>query len=115
MGPAGGTGTIDVTALPSCGWNATVDQYSFVQITGQTGIGNGVVSYSVRPMGPNSTDPDLSATITVAGQAFVVKQTGCHFGIAPASASFDAAGGTAMVVVTGAAECLWTVWSDTSA
>ena len=68
---SGGAGSIQVTAAERCAWQATPNA-SWVTITsGNVGVGNGTVMYSVAA---NGGAGGRKATITVAGKAFSVKQ-----------------------------------------
>jgi hypothetical protein len=70
---AGGTGSVSVAALAGCGWTAASDG-GFVQITGgNSGAGDGAVSYAVAA---NPSPSPRSATLTAAGQTFTVNQEG---------------------------------------
>jgi hypothetical protein len=72
FGPAGGNGTINVTAGAGCAWTATSND-SWITVTGFTGSGNGTVTYSV---GPYTGKPrKRNGSITVAGQTFRIQQT----------------------------------------
>ncbi len=68
---SGGTGTIDVFSEQRCAWLA-VSNRSWITITsGNAGIGNGVVTYSVEV---NTSGSARAGTITVAGKTFPIKQ-----------------------------------------
>jgi predicted extracellular nuclease len=70
--PSAGGGTVNVTATSGCGWLATGNA-SWITITsGNSGAGNGTVSYTVAA----NTGPTRSGTITVAGRIFTIKQRG---------------------------------------
>jgi PQQ-like domain/Viral BACON domain/IPT/TIG domain len=67
----GGTGTVDVAASSGCGWTAT-SNVSWVTVnSGGSGIGNGVVTYSVSV---NKTKLAREGTILIGGKTFAVKQ-----------------------------------------
>ena len=69
----GGAGSVSVTAVAGCGWAASGDG-GFVQITGgNSGTGDGTVSYSVAA---NPGSSPRSGTLTIAGQSFTVNQAG---------------------------------------
>lgn len=71
----GGAASVNVTAPAGCAWTAASNQ-SFVSLTGGTsGTGNGTVSYFV---GQNSSGSARTATLTIAGQSFVVTQNGAY-------------------------------------
>jgi hypothetical protein len=70
---SGGTGTIQVTSVTNCSWISTANS-SWIAITAGTGgIGNGQLKFTVAP---NPTTTNRSGVITVAGQQFLVSQTG---------------------------------------
>ena len=66
---AGGSGTVNVTAPSGCAWTAASSD-SWITITGgNSGVGNGTVSYTVSA----NTSPDLlTGTLTIGGQTFTV-------------------------------------------
>jgi glucose/arabinose dehydrogenase len=67
-GPAGGPGSVTVTADGDCTWTATSNA-SWIKITTVTA---GSVSYDVEPyVGPSKT---RTGTLTIAGQTFTIKQ-----------------------------------------
>lgn len=111
FGVAGGTGTVNLTLPQNCNWTA-VSQASWLTIvSGASGSGSGAVSYSVAA---NTSADARSGTLLIAGRVFTVTQSGCGFVIAPASQSFDPAGGTGNVTVTAAGGCSWTAVSNVS-
>ena len=68
---AGGSGSINVSTESRCAWQATTSD-SWITITsGQSGIGNGTVTFSVAT---NTTGKNRRSTITVANRVFTVKQ-----------------------------------------
>jgi PKD repeat protein len=73
VGPAGGSGTVHVTASSTlCEW-AAVSQVGWVQITGgTTGSGDGEVAWSV----PRYDGLNRTGLVTIAQQTFTVTQTG---------------------------------------
>jgi Glucose / Sorbosone dehydrogenase len=73
FGPAGGTGSVAVTAPAGCGWTA-VNNATWLTITGgASGSGNGTVSYSVGPYG--GPPKKRNGSLTIAGLTFTVSQT----------------------------------------
>jgi len=69
----GGIGNVNVSVDSHCGWQA-VSNASWVTVTsGNVGIGNGPVGYSV---GVNTTGVTRTATITIGNKTLNVKQTG---------------------------------------
>jgi hypothetical protein len=68
---AGGNGSITVAAESRCAWQATASP-SWIKVTaGQTGIGDGTVSFTVAA---NTTGKNRTGTVTIANQIFRVKQ-----------------------------------------
>lgn len=73
FGASGGSGSINVSAEERCAWEA-VSQAGWITITsGNAGIGNGVVTYSVAA---NPGPSGRAGTIVIAGRTFSVKQKG---------------------------------------
>jgi hypothetical protein len=68
--PNGGTGSVTVTSPGDCPWVATSNADWVTITSGTPGSGNGVVNYTV---GVNN-GPPRSATLTIAGQNFLVLQ-----------------------------------------
>lgn len=101
FGAAGGAGSINVLTTSNCSWSAGTSQ-NFVNIlSGNSGAGNGTVSYSV---GANIGASARSATISIAGQIFTVQQaaapvSGNNYTL-NASPSVIAAGGQITVTFT---------------
>jgi hypothetical protein len=67
-----GGGAVNVTAISACGWLATSNANWITITAGNSGVGNGTVSYTVA----SNTGPTRAGTITVAGKIFTVKQKG---------------------------------------
>ncbi|HEX8246847.1 MAG TPA: BACON domain-containing carbohydrate-binding protein, partial [Pyrinomonadaceae bacterium] len=73
---AGGTGNFNVTTSAGCNWTATTSDSWITVTAGNSGSGNGTVSFSVQP----NTGPARTGTIVVAGQIFTITQTsGCSY------------------------------------
>ena len=73
FGSAAGAGSVSVTAGTGCAWTATSNA-SWITITGgSSGSGNGTVNYSVAAY--TGKPKKRNGTMTIAGQAFTVKQT----------------------------------------
>lgn len=70
---AGGTGSINVLAAEVCLWTATSSASWITLTSDDNGIGAGSVSYSVAA---NTSGGARTATITIAGRVFSVKQKG---------------------------------------
>ncbi|MCX7164154.1 MAG: S8 family serine peptidase [Rhodocyclales bacterium] len=70
------TGSISVTAGANCTWSAasSTSSASWLSVnSGNTGNGSGIVTYSVLP---NTNAASRTGTLTVAGQAYTVTQSG---------------------------------------
>lgn len=69
----GGMGSVQVAAPGGCGWVGSTSD-SWINITaGGSGAGNGTLNYTV---GANTNTSLRAGTITVAGQSFIVIQSG---------------------------------------
>ena len=66
----GGNGTITITTSGDCGWFALSNVSWITIISGNNGIGNGSVTYSVDP----NTGAGRGGTITISGRNFTIKQ-----------------------------------------
>ena len=110
----GGTGAIAITASdPSCPWIATSEIAWLTLTSAPSGAGPGTVSYSAAA---NQSVTSRSGNIAIAGQTFAVTEAGVapSFTLAPPSAAFPAAGGTAMVTVTATpSDAPWTASTTT--
>lgn len=71
--PEGGVGTVKVVTQPNCNWTATSDTDWLHIIDGESGVGPGVITYSVEP---NSTPETRVASSTFGGKTFSAKQKG---------------------------------------
>lgn len=108
---AGASGSVTLTMSSSaCAWSASSDQ-PWVTVPA-SGTGSGVVNFTVAAQ----TGPARQATLTIAGQTFIVEQSSaCTYAIAPTSASAVSGAGTGSVAVTTSnAACTWTVGSNAS-
>lgn len=113
FGAAGGTGSIVVTATPDCAWTASSNADWITITSGQSGVGSGIVYFTVAPAsGPLSR----TGTIVVGSSAFSVTQTApCVLTFNPVTASFPASGGTGSITVTASAStCDRSATSDSS-
>ena len=70
---AGGTGSVSVQASTNCSWNATSNATWITVVSGASGIGNGTVVFQVQA---NITGLPRSSSLTIAGQTFMVNQSG---------------------------------------
>jgi hypothetical protein len=106
--------TVTITAFNgSCGsWMASSPANWIVIIGGASGSGNGTVTYNILA-NPNSAL--RSATLTIAGQMFMVTQAGqgCLLGLTPSNASKGVNGGNdSFNVLLSGADCSWTTNSN---
>ena len=107
----GANGTINVSTVEGCGWNA-VSNASWITVTsGANGSGNGTVAYSVAA----NTGAARTGTITVAGHTFTINQTGgCTYSISLTSANVSSDGANGTVNVSTDEGCGWSANSDVS-
>jgi hypothetical protein len=117
------SGSFDVTAPSTCGWEAMTDESWITLLPGSNcqrvgdvvrcPRGNGRVSYSVSA---NSSTTTRAGTITVLGQRYVVTQGGlsCTFTVAPTTDVVERDGGYARFTVTAPAGCAVTASSQAS-
>ena len=109
IGAAGGSGSFGVTAGAGCAWNSGVSGGWLAIGAGSGTSGNGTLYYSVAA----NTGAARTGTITVGGQTFTVDQaSGCSFSLSPASASFDALGGSGTTTLTTGTGCAWSTSSS---
>jgi hypothetical protein len=107
---AGASNGNTVSVAGACGsWSVSVPQdVKWIVITGgASGNGSGTVTYNLLA---NPNGGTRSATLTIAGQSFLITQSGqgCLFGLTPASVSTGANGGSGTFSVTlSGADCIW--------
>jgi hypothetical protein len=106
---AGGTGSVSVTTGSWCIWTAKSNATWITVLSGTSGLGNGMVTYSVAA---NPIPSPRSGTITLAGKILTVSQAGCACSVSPSSASIAAAGGIGSMSVTADIWCRWTAKSN---
>jgi glucose/arabinose dehydrogenase len=113
FGPAGGAGSVAVTAPGGCAWTAASNDAWIHVTSGASGTGNGSVGYSVDA---NASSTARTGTMTIADQTFIVTQAGvnCTYSISPKNANVGASGGTGSVRVTAGTGCAWTAASNAS-
>ena len=110
----GGAGTISVTAVPGCAWDATSHNLggsSLVTPFTAHGIGSGVVPFTI------GANKDLQATapffIIGGSLKFQITQKGCPLTVSPTSFHVPAAAADYFVsVTTGAVSCDWSASSN---
>jgi hypothetical protein len=93
--PAGGTGSVTVTAGTGCTWTATSSDAWLSVTSGTPGTGSGSVGYSVAANGATTS---RAGTLTIGGQAVSVTQGGLPtLSVSDASVSEGNSGTTALV------------------
>lgn len=109
--PAGGTGTVAVTAGAGCPWTASSNTAWLTIASGASGTGSGEVRYSV----PATGGPARTATMTVAGRTFTVTQgEGCAYSLSSTTMNIDDEGGEGRFTIRTGGGCAWTAASDVS-
>lgn len=111
---SGSSGQINLTTQATCAWTAVSNAPSWLLLTSNSsGSGNATVYYTASA---NTGTASRTGTLTIAGQTFMVNQSGsaCAFSISPSSQSFSSSAGTRSVSVTGAGSCSWTAASNAS-
>ena len=111
---SGGEGVIAVNATEGCDWSATSDVDWLTFATASSGSGAG----SLRFRADANAGQARGGTIRVGNRTVSVQQHGtgaaCAFGIAGTEAVLPASGGTAVIAVTGPANCPRTAQSHDS-
>jgi Putative binding domain, N-terminal len=105
------TGSVSVSAGTTCAWTSSANASWLGVMSGSSGSGNSMVSYSVAA----NSGAARTSTLTVAGQTFTVTQAAtCTYALSATSASAAAGGGSGAFNVTAAAGCAWTSQSNTA-
>ena len=108
-------GTFAVTAPGECSWNATSSASWLTIVGGPSGAGS---RQRVLSGYPQRRDNNSTATISVAGQTFTLRQAGdsgvCRYSVAPVDLNLCMAGGTVTTTVTAESSCAWTASPDAS-
>jgi all-beta uncharacterized protein/BACON domain-containing protein len=112
MAAGGGAASVAVTTTSGCAWTAT-ESLGWITITsGGSGTGNGTVSYTASA---NTLSSSRTGTLTAAGQAVTITQSGaCSFAVSPTTQAMAAGGDVATVSVTTASGCAWTATESIS-
>jgi hypothetical protein len=113
FGAAGGNNFVTVTTSAGCTWSATSNA-SWVTISNGTNrTGFGTVNFAAAA---NTTTAARSATLTIAGNSFVVTEpsASCSFAVAPLLVTASPGGGAGTITVTTAAGCAWTISTSAS-
>jgi hypothetical protein len=106
FGSSGGNGTVSVATTGICGWTAGNTDGWIAISSGNSGTGNGTVSYAVAQ---NTGQTTRTGTITVGNKIFSITQSGaaCSYAISPSGQPFGVQGGTGSVDVTAPGGCGW--------
>ena len=110
--PSGGVGGVAIAVTSNCAWTA-VSNAPWISITaGESGSGNGSVTFAVAP---NTETSPRTGTMSIAGQTFTVTQAGipCTATLSPASASVGS-GGLGGATISVSATCSWTAAANVS-
>ena len=101
------TNSINVTADARCAWTV-VNTNSWVSIlSGATGTGPGIVTYSVVS---NGAFADRTGTVIIAGLPFTLSQNGLScFDLSPSARTHGYSGSSGIISVTSISNCQWTV------
>jgi hypothetical protein len=106
---AGGSGTVSVSTVDGCAWSASSQSAWISIVSGAGGSGAGQVSFDVLA----NSGPARNGTLTIAGQAFTVRQSsGCALTIQPQSQSFGPEEASGTIDVGGGTGCAWTADSS---
>ncbi len=101
------TGTVKVTVQGGCSWKAT-SLVDWITVTsGDTGTGNGTVSYSVEP---NTSKSSRSGVVRIDGLSFRVIQTGpaCETRISSDTRKHGPGAENGRIRVEASSDCIWT-------
>ena len=111
FGTSGGLGNVNVTVPKGCSWTATSSDPWITILAGESGEGNGAVSYQVSP---NLTTSSRTGTLIIADQEVTITQDGlnCTFSLSYPGILIKASGQSYFVGVTAPNGCAWTVVSN---
>ena len=109
-GPAQMDGSVSLQTDAGCPWTSVSD-VSWLTATASTSSGPGTVRYQAAA---NSGSSSRAGQITVNGTVFTLRQAGCSYSIDPASASYEARGGTGGITVQTQAPCAWSAHTNDS-
>jgi hypothetical protein len=106
--PAGVTGA-QVTVNSNCAWTAASNAAWIVITGGNSGSGNGTVTYNVQP---NTGTATRYGSMTIAGLYFNVSQDACSFFIQPTNEAFSYTSTQSSVQVSVQGGCNWSAVSN---
>ena len=110
----GGIGSFNVLAPPDCNWTASSDVPWLAISAGQSGVGNGTISYFAAK---NMTNVLREGDISVDTLIHRVRQSrkaqlNCSLGFDPINPILPAIGGSGSINFTGSNECAWEAQTD---
>ena len=110
VGADGGSGRANVTAARECAWTTSSEAAWVVITDGQSGQGDGSISFEVAA---NPSPVARTASIAVNDQRVALTQdaASCRFTLDHTADTFGSQGGTGSVAVTTASACDWTAMS----
>jgi Viral BACON domain/Putative binding domain, N-terminal len=104
-----GSGTVAVTAAPSCAWSAASNAPWLTVTAGAQGNGNGTVSFAVSR---NTTTLERRADLMVAAQTIAITQGGdvggCQYSVAPIVFNVCMTAPALTTTITTSDGCPWT-------
>ena len=110
------SGSISVTALSNCAWNAA-SSAGFLTITsGASGTGNGVVNYSIAANTGVGRAASIAVNSSIAnfGQSGPFAPSTCAVSLSTTNVKINSGGGSANVDVTAPSACSWNAFSNSS-
>ncbi|HEX8288818.1 MAG TPA: BACON domain-containing carbohydrate-binding protein [Pyrinomonadaceae bacterium] len=105
----GGTGTVNVSTVAGCQWNAA-SNVSWIRIqVGISGTGDGFVQFIVD----GNISPSRSGTLTIGGVTVTVNQdNGCNYILSATTLNINEEGGNRSVNLTAGPGCTWNAASN---
>jgi hypothetical protein len=76
LGIGGGNGAVNVNAGSGCGWTAFSDSSWLTVISGGSGNGNGIVTFSASP---NTSSGSRTGHLSIGGQTYTITEAGAGF------------------------------------
>jgi hypothetical protein len=110
VGPQAQSVGVNVTVSEDCAWTAT-SSVSWINVSGGAS-GSGTAALSIAE---NTGAGARSGTISIAGRAFTVNQSGaCDYIVSPTAVTVGGGSGFAFIWVTAGSGCAWTAQSSAS-
>jgi len=109
--PNGGSGSVNVSAPAGCNWTA-VSRVDWISITGgNSGTGDGTVTYATSSGGDG-----ITGLLIIAEQAFPIHlgSEPCSYSVSPTNATWSSFGGLGGIGVQTDSGCGWTAASNDS-